>query len=147
MIQIGGGKKKKGNQKKQKDVVVEEVFQLDFSVINKLSQLKISPPLGPDDLEAKQKELGTLMVKFEKEGEEKLKEEEENIDSYDPEAELRKQGGRDGRRGYNRRDQNDDEDDDEQREEQKNEERKKGNQRRGNKKENLKVDENNYPEL
>ena len=148
MIQIGGGKKKKHHQKKQKDVVVEDVFTLDFAVINKLGQLKISPPLGPDDLEAKQKELGELMVKYDKEGEQRLKEEEENIEDYDPEAERRKQGGDRGKRGYNRRGQSNDEEQDEfAKEEAKDEEKKRGNQRRGNKKENLKVDENNYPEL
>lgn len=79
MMQFGGKKKKQ--QRKQKDVVVEEAFKIDFTVINKLSFLKISPPLGPTDLDAKVKELEKRREEYEAEGEKKLS--EENIDEMD----------------------------------------------------------------
>ena len=53
---VVGGKKKKQNKKK-KDVVVENVFSIDIAVINKFGFLKISPPLGPNDLDSKITEL------------------------------------------------------------------------------------------
>jgi len=53
MIKVGGGSKKNKGKKKNKDVVVEEAFNLDFIMINKFALLKVSPPLGPGDLDSK----------------------------------------------------------------------------------------------
>ena len=62
MIKVG----KKGNKKKQKkkEVISEEAFQLDFAVINKLSFLKISPPLALEDLDTKIKDLTERMNSY-----------------------------------------------------------------------------------
>ena len=89
LMQIGGKKKKQ--PKKQKEVTVEEPFQLDFSTINKLATLKISPPLAPEDLDNKIKEIKAKMEQLEKEGEDKLKQEQTNIDSIDFEKEYEEQ--------------------------------------------------------
>lgn len=78
MIMIGGGGKKKKGKKPKKDVIVTEVFNLDISVIGKFSFLKVSPPLGLNDLDSKIDELKTLRDKFVQDGEAKLKEIQEN---------------------------------------------------------------------
>lgn len=36
---------------------MEEAFNIDFAIINKFAFLKISPPLGPTDLDSKISEL------------------------------------------------------------------------------------------
>ena len=38
-------------------MVVKEAFNIDISIINKFGFLKVSPPLGPGDLEGKINEL------------------------------------------------------------------------------------------
>ena len=54
MVKVGG--KKKGGKKpkaKNTNVQVEEAFNIDFAIINKFGFLKVSPPMGPTDLETK----------------------------------------------------------------------------------------------
>lgn len=87
MIKVGGGKKGKGSKKnKQKDVVVEEAFNIDFAIINKFGFLKVSPPMGPSDLDSKIDELRKKKEDFEKEGEDILKKETEEFDNIDEDA-------------------------------------------------------------
>jgi len=50
---VGGKNKKNKGKKPKKDVIVEEAFSIDFTVINKFGFLKVSPPLGPTDLDHK----------------------------------------------------------------------------------------------
>jgi hypothetical protein len=85
MLQIGGKKKNKG-KKAKKESLVEEAFNIDFSVINKFAFLKVNVPLGPEELDNKIKELSEKREKYFVEGEQRLKEEEEKLG--DPEAVL-----------------------------------------------------------
>lgn len=68
MLQIGGKKKNKA-KKVKKDVQVEEAFNIDVSVINKFAFLKANPPVSPDDLDEKIKELSEKREKYFTEGE------------------------------------------------------------------------------
>jgi len=54
-VQVGG-KKRKG-KKPKKEHQYEEAFNIDVTVINKFALLKSNPPVGPEDLEEKAKEL------------------------------------------------------------------------------------------
>ena len=55
MVQIGG-KKKKG--KKQKNVIeVEDAFNIDFVVVQKFSRVSVNPPVVPEDLDDRIKEV------------------------------------------------------------------------------------------
>ena len=55
MVQIGG-KKKKG--KKQKNVIeVEDAFNIDFVVVQKFSRVNVNPPVVPEDLDDRIKEV------------------------------------------------------------------------------------------
>mmetsp|Transcript_8493 Transcript_8493/g.6035 ORF Transcript_8493/g.6035 Transcript_8493/m.6035 type:complete len:90 (+) Transcript_8493:1425-1694(+) len=57
MMSIGtGGKKRKGKKPKAKDVT-EDVFNIDVMIVQKFGFLKVSPPIAPEDLEEKIKEL------------------------------------------------------------------------------------------
>ncbi len=80
MVQIGGKKKGGKKPKKQaKEEQAEEVFNIDITFINLFGFLKVSPPLNKESLDAKITELKTKMDTYIKEGEEKLKEEEEKL--------------------------------------------------------------------
>lgn len=76
---VGGKKKGKGPRKAKQASEVEEAFKIDITVINKFGFLKVSPPLDKDNLESKIKELSEKMTNYEKEGELRLKEEEEKL--------------------------------------------------------------------
>ncbi len=64
MLQIGGKKKKGGKKPKNQNVIVQEVFNIDFEVISNFGFLKISPPMSVDDLDAKIKEVLEKRDKF-----------------------------------------------------------------------------------
>jgi hypothetical protein len=78
-------------------VVVLEVFNIDISFINKFGFLKISPPLGKDDLEAKIKEISEKRDYYITEGEKRLLEDED--EEVEQEIEDSKND-----RGYGKRD-------------------------------------------
>jgi len=117
LMQVGVGKKKgKGGEKKQAKRAayeVEEAFKIDITAINKFGFLKVSPPLEKESLDIKIKELTEKMENYEKEGEIRLKEEEEKlvnegvIEDEEPEKRERRddddgnyrRGGRGGFRG------------------------------------------------
>lgn len=71
---IIGGKKKKGG-KKHKETSAKEQFSIDIGAVSKFSYLKVSPPLGLNDLENKVKELKDRQDKYFADGEQKLKDE------------------------------------------------------------------------
>jgi hypothetical protein len=81
MIVVGGGNAKKGKnpKKKNKQFEIEEPFNIDITMINKFGFLKISPPLNKEALDAKIKELEEKMINYDKEGEARLKEDEEKL--------------------------------------------------------------------
>lgn len=78
-------------------------------MINKFSFLKISPPLNKESLDTKLKELQEKLVNYEREGEARLKEEEDKlndgelVEDEEPEREdhddYPRRGGRGGFRG------------------------------------------------
>jgi hypothetical protein len=74
------GRKKKGGEKKKKTVMVQEAFNIDINTINKFGFLKVSPPLGAESLDDKIKELNGKLTAYIKEGDEKLKAEEEMLE-------------------------------------------------------------------
>jgi len=78
MMQIGQGKKRKGKKPKAKDVA-EDVFNIDIVVVQKFGFLKVSPPIAPEDLEDKIKELNDKKKFYLTEGDRILKEEEEDF--------------------------------------------------------------------
>ena len=70
MVQIGG-KKKKG--KKQKNVIeVEDAFNIDFVVVQKFSRVNVNPPVVPEDLDDRIKEVQKKKQWYEDNGEAKL---------------------------------------------------------------------------
>jgi len=80
MIRVGGKQKgKKDKKHKVKDFEVEEAFKIDITVINKFGFLKVSPPLNKESLDAKIKELTEKREQYVKDGEARLKEEEEKL--------------------------------------------------------------------
>lgn len=80
MIVVGGGRKKGGKKPKVKEPEgVKDEFEIDITLINKFGFLKISPPLNKESLDGKINQLTELKAKYEKEGEERLKEEEEKL--------------------------------------------------------------------
>jgi hypothetical protein len=83
MVVVGGKKKGGKKPKKEKDVVTVEVFNIDFTVINKFAFLKVSPPLAPIELDAKINELTKKREVYLKEGEEKLALEEDRLKDMD----------------------------------------------------------------
>lgn len=79
MMQVGQqGKKRKGKKPKAKDVA-EDVFNIDIVVVQKFGFLKVSPPIAPEDLEDKIKELNDKKKYYLTEGERILNEEEEEF--------------------------------------------------------------------
>mmetsp|Transcript_35906 Transcript_35906/g.48629 ORF Transcript_35906/g.48629 Transcript_35906/m.48629 type:complete len:165 (+) Transcript_35906:1489-1983(+) len=78
MMQLGQGKKRKGKKPKAKDIA-EDVFNIDIVVVQKFGFLKVSPPIAPEDLEDKIKELNDKKHHYLTEGEKFLKEEEEEF--------------------------------------------------------------------
>jgi hypothetical protein len=77
---VGGGRKKGGKKPKVKDSEqAKEEFEIDITLINKFGFLKISPPLNKESLDGKITQLTELKAKYEKEGEERLREEEEKL--------------------------------------------------------------------
>ena len=78
-------------------------------MINKFSFLKISPPLNKESLDSKLKELQDKLVNYEREGEARLKEEEDKLNdgelvedeeqSRDDYDDYPRRGGRGGFRG------------------------------------------------
>lgn len=79
MMSIGtGGKKRKGKKPKAKDVS-EDVFHIDVMIVQKFGFLKVSPPIAPEDLEEKVKELNDKQKYYTTEGDRILKEEEEEF--------------------------------------------------------------------
>ena len=78
VLQVGGKKKGKA-PKKVKASDVEEAFKIDILAINKFGFLKVSPPLDKESLETKIQELTEKLAKYQVEGEQRLKEEEEKL--------------------------------------------------------------------
>lgn len=77
MVQIGG-KKKKG--KKQKNVIeVEDAFNIDFVVVQKFSRVSVNPPVVPEDLDDRIKEVQKKKQWYEDNGEEKHQERIEQL--------------------------------------------------------------------
>lgn len=121
LMQIGQqGKKRKGKKPKAKDVA-EDVFNIDIVVVQKFGFLKVSPPIAPEDLEDKIKELNEKKEYYQTEGEKILKEEEEDFKksleapvqepskeeetketTEDAEERPRRDNNRGGRGGYGR---------------------------------------------
>lgn len=102
---VVGGKKKGKKQKKVKEGTNEkELFNIDVTIINKFGFLKVSPPLGPNDLANKVTELQTKKEEFEKEGQKKLDEEEEKLGEMTEENYEEAEGERErnGEREYDR---------------------------------------------
>lgn len=92
-------------------MIVEHAFNIDIAVINKFGFLKVSPPLGTEDLEQKIKELEEKREYFIKEGERKLAEDVLNVEEFeinesynhDDDKFKGKGGDRDNRRDGNDR--------------------------------------------
>jgi len=84
MTVIGGGKGKKGKKPKQQVKETSDVFKIDLEVIKKFGIVGCSPPIAPEDLDPKIKELEQRLVSLSKEGEQELaqikKELSKNID-------------------------------------------------------------------
>lgn len=106
-IQVGGKKKVK-KEKKVKDFDIEDPFKIDIALIHEFGFLKVSPPLNKESLETKLTELEGKLSNYVKDGEGKLKEEEDKLDEgvideveghhYD-EGNDRERGGYRGGRG------------------------------------------------
>ena len=105
MIRVGGGKKGKGGNRKQnkQEDEEEDVFtSIDISILNLFGFLKVSPPLDKNALEPKIKELTDKLNFYIEDGDKKLKEEAEKLLSgeYVEEEEPEEtKGGDDHRRG------------------------------------------------
>lgn len=81
LIQVGGKKKgKKDKKTKPKDFDIEDPFKIDIALIHEFGFLKVSPPLNKESLDAKLTELEGKLSHYVKDGEAKLKEEEEKLD-------------------------------------------------------------------
>ena len=76
----GGKKGKKQNKPKQSEG--PKSFNIDFAVINKFGLVQVSPPLAPEDLDHKIEELTEKQKIFQKNGDEILKEERENLEKH-----------------------------------------------------------------
>ena len=77
MVQVGG-KKKKG--KKQKNIIeVEDAFNIDFVVVQKFSRVSVNPPVVPEDLDDRIKEVQKKKQWYEDNGEEKHQERIEQL--------------------------------------------------------------------
>jgi hypothetical protein len=105
MIKIGGGKKGKGGnrrQNKQEDDEEDVFTSIDISILNLFGFLKVSPPLEKAALEPKIKELNDKLKFFIEDGDKKLKEEAEKLLSgefVEEEEPEETKGGDDQRRG------------------------------------------------
>lgn len=64
---------------KTKDFEVEDPFKIDIALIHEFGFLKVSPPLNKESLDAKITELEGKLDTYTKEGEARLKEEEEKL--------------------------------------------------------------------
>lgn len=81
MVIGGGGKGKKGKkQTKQPKAETSKTFNIDFAVINKFGLVQVSPPLSPEDLDDKLKELTDTQKRFETKGNEELNKEKSDIE-------------------------------------------------------------------
>lgn len=82
-VQVGGGKGKKG-KKNKKEVKQEqaETFNIDFGVIAKFGLVSVSPPSSPLEIEPKIEELKKKKEWFQREGEDTLKKERQDIDKH-----------------------------------------------------------------
>lgn len=69
---IGGGKGKKGKKPKNQAKETSDVFKIDLEVIKKFGIVGCSPPIAPEDLDPKIKELEARLVALNKEGEKEL---------------------------------------------------------------------------
>lgn len=74
MKTVGGNKKKQGKKPKKEQVEYEDAFNFDIITIQKFGLLRVSPPIGPEELDAKIEVIQKRRVEFEAEGEQKLKE-------------------------------------------------------------------------
>lgn len=177
MIKIGGGKKGGKKPKIRAAEEQEDYFQnLDINLLKEFGFLKVSPPTEKAHLEPKLAELNAKLAEFTKLGEQRLKEEEEQVMAgtigdepveekreYEDRQHTSGRGGRGGRGGFRggrggrggnrgsrpnaggdrRREEDDDvyvSSGDEGAQQQK-------AKRPANKKENLALDEGNYPTL
>lgn len=81
LIQVGG--KKKGRKEKKEKVRQDETeypFKIDIALIHEFGFLKVSPPLDKESLDAKLTELEGKLANYIKDGEARLKEEEEKLE-------------------------------------------------------------------
>uniref|UniRef100_A0A7S3CIP3 Uncharacterized protein n=1 Tax=Strombidium rassoulzadegani TaxID=1082188 RepID=A0A7S3CIP3_9SPIT len=96
-IQVGAGKGKKGKKQKggnSQKAENDSSFNIDFAVINKFGLVMVSPPISPEDLDPKMKELELRKVKLAKDGEAELAEEKRNLMKHvenEVEEELKKE--------------------------------------------------------
>ena len=80
LIKVGGKKKgKKDKKTKPKDFDIEDPFEIDIALIHEFGFLKVSPPLNKESLDTKITELEGKLSHYVKDGEAKLKEEEEKL--------------------------------------------------------------------
>lgn len=80
MIQIGGKKKgKKDKKEKAKLYETEDPFKIDIALIQEFGFLKVSPPLNKETLDSKITELEGKLANYIKDGDARLKEEEEKL--------------------------------------------------------------------
>lgn len=85
MIQVGRQKKGKKPKKEKQNVIVQDVFDIDISVIHKFGFLKVSPPLSGEDLDVKIKEVTELKKKYFEDGEKRLTEVDVGFEQDDKE--------------------------------------------------------------
>ena len=174
MIKVGGKKGKGGGNRRQKqeDNEEEEVFtSIDISILNLFGFLKVSPPLEKDALEPKIKELNDKLTFYIEDGDKKLKEEAEKLlagEFVEEEVPEETKGGADDHRrggtyrggrgrggrggnfragGGDRKPRRDDDDDVYVSSGDEDQRVSKLAKRPSNKKENLALDDNNYPTL
>jgi hypothetical protein len=80
LIQVGGKKKgARAKKEKPKTYEVEDPFKIDIALIHEFGFLKVSPPLNKESLDAKISELEAKHANYIKDGEARLKEEEEKL--------------------------------------------------------------------
>jgi len=81
VVVIGGGKGKKGKKPKAQKTEAKATFNIDFAVINKFGLVAVSPPISPEDLDAKIKELTERQKTYLKEGEQTLRKEKSELEN------------------------------------------------------------------
>ena len=80
---VGGKGGKKGKkQNKSKQAEGPKSFNIDFAVINKFGLVQVSPPLAPADLDHKIEELSEKQKMYQKNGDEILKKEREDLEHH-----------------------------------------------------------------